>query len=146
MSQSKQPAIVVNRGPVQIDVPRSAGYYGGIAVAVGLGMIEWPIAIFIGAIPIVKMLNRPQLPRGIQFVAHVFDGAAKPVGGDAEGTIRLTRTPRALSRATRGQAATTSPRRTTRRRASAGASGAAGGRRRAATTTRSTETAESTGT
>jgi hypothetical protein len=106
-----QTGIVVNRGPFEIDVPRSAGYYGGIAVALGLGMIEWPIAVFIGAIPVLKMLTRGDLPKRVQFVGHVFDGAAKPVGGDAEGTIRLTRTPAGVRRVTAGKTTGTATRR-----------------------------------
>ncbi len=77
-------------GPVQIDWPRSIGYFGGIGLATALGFIEPPVAIFIAAIPFFKMLNRPEAPRPARFIAQVLDGAAKPVGGESEATIQLT--------------------------------------------------------
>ena len=94
--------ISIGVGPLRVDVPRTAGYYGGVAAALALGIVDWPVALFIGAIPLVKLLQRPDLPEGVQFAVHVFDGAAKPVGGDAEGTLELVRTPPGLKRATEG--------------------------------------------
>ena len=76
-------------GPVAIDWPRSVGYFGGIAVAVAVGMVEPPVALFIAAIPFFKMLNRPKNPLPLRVVAQVLDGAAKPVGGDSGATIEL---------------------------------------------------------
>lgn len=76
-------------GPVAVDWPRSIGYFGGIGVAVALGVIEPPLGLFIAAIPFVKMFNHPKLPLPIRMVSQVVDGAAKPVGGDAEATIQL---------------------------------------------------------
>jgi hypothetical protein len=81
--------LVIHAGPLEVDVPRSLGYYGGIAVAVGVGLIEPPLALFIGAIPLVKMLMHGKAPQPVRFLGQMFDGAAKPVGGDAEGTIRV---------------------------------------------------------
>ncbi len=77
-------------GPVEVDWPRSLGYFGAIGVAVGLEVISWPVGAFIAAVPFVKMLNRDE-GSATRFVGHLFDGAAKPVGGDSEGTVRLTR-------------------------------------------------------
>lgn len=77
-------------GPVEVDWPRSLGYFGAIGAAVGLELISWPVGAFIAAVPFVKMLNRGESST-TRFVGHLFDGAAKPVGGDAEGTIKLTR-------------------------------------------------------
>ena len=76
-------------GPVAIDWPRSIGYFGGIGVAVALGVIEPPLGLFIAAIPVVKMFNQPTLPLPVRMASQVLDGAAKPVGGDAEATIQL---------------------------------------------------------
>src|SRR5579872_2153335 len=76
-------------GPVEVDWPRSAGYFGGIALAVAVGVIDPPVGVFIAAIPFIKMLNRPRAPRALRIVAQVFDGAAKPVGGDSEATIQI---------------------------------------------------------
>jgi hypothetical protein len=41
----------VHVGNVEIDVPRSVGFFGGLAAAVGLGFIEPPLAVFIAAVP-----------------------------------------------------------------------------------------------
>jgi len=76
-------------GPVAIDWPRSIGYFGGIGVAVALGIIEPPLGLFIAAIPLVKMFNHPKLPLPVRVTSQLLDGAAKPVGGDAEATIQL---------------------------------------------------------
>lgn len=81
--------LVVQAGPLKVDIPRSLGYYGGIGAAVGLGLIDPPLAVFIAAIPAMKMLMNSQAPRVVRFIGQVFDGASMPVGGDAEGTIRL---------------------------------------------------------
>lgn len=77
-------------GPVEVDWPRSIGYYGGIGLAVAAGAIEPPLAVFIAAVPFLKMLNRPNAPLPARFVAQMLDGAAKPVGGDSEATVQLT--------------------------------------------------------
>lgn len=79
-------------GPVEIDWPRTVGYYGGISLAVAFGVIEPPLGLFIAAIPLFKMLNRPKAALPTRFLAQLMDGAAKPVGGSGESTIRL-RTP-----------------------------------------------------
>lgn len=76
-------------GPVEVDWPRTIGYYGGIGLATAFGLIEPPLAIFIGAIPLLKMLNRPQASVPTRFVAQVLDGASKPVGGSDEAVFRL---------------------------------------------------------
>jgi hypothetical protein len=82
-----------------VDIPRTAGYYGGVAAAVALGLIDWPVAVFIGAIPAIKLLQRGDLPKQVRFAVQLFEGAAKPVGGDGEGTVELVRTPRRLKQA-----------------------------------------------
>jgi hypothetical protein len=76
-------------GPVEVDWPRSIGFYGGIGLAVAAGMLEPPLAIFIAAVPVLKMLNRPNASRPVRFVGQVIEGAAKPVGGDTQATIEL---------------------------------------------------------
>jgi hypothetical protein len=81
--------LVVTLGPIAVDVPRSVGYFGAVGLATAAGLIEPPLGLFIAAIPVVKMLMSPRLPRPARFLGQVFDGAAQPVGGDAEGTIRL---------------------------------------------------------
>lgn len=48
--QGPDQGLVVQLGPLKVDVPRSLGYYGGIAVAVGVGVIDPPLALFIAAI------------------------------------------------------------------------------------------------
>ncbi len=106
---------------VEIDWPRSIGFFGAIGVAAALDLISMPIAIFVASVPFLKMMNRPNAPTAQRFFSHLVDGAAKPVGGDSEGTIRWAELPaqrgrpRARSqsgqRAKRGRGRSTSRRR-----------------------------------
>jgi hypothetical protein len=98
-ARKAQPRISVEVGPLRVDIPRTAGYYGGVAAALALGIIDWPVAVFIGAIPAIKLLQRNDLPKQVQFAVQLLDGAAKPVGGDSEGTVELVRTPPELKKA-----------------------------------------------
>jgi hypothetical protein len=72
-----------------VDVPRAIGYFGGLAAAVGLGLIEPPLALFIAAVPVYKALTNSVLPRPVRAIGEFLEGAAKPVGSDAEGVIQL---------------------------------------------------------
>jgi hypothetical protein len=81
-------------GPIMIDWPRMLGYYGGLGLATAFELIEPPLAIFIAAIPLLKMLNSPGASRPTRFVGQVLIGAAQPVGSSAEATIQLTETKR----------------------------------------------------
>lgn len=76
-------------GPVEVNWPRTVGYYGGLALAVSFGMIEPPFGAFIAAVPFLKMLNRPKASHPIRLVSQVVDGAAQPIGGDGDYSIRL---------------------------------------------------------
>jgi hypothetical protein len=76
-------------GPLEIDWPRTIGYYGGVGLATAFELIEPPLALFIAAIPLLKMLNHPSASRPTRFVGQLLEGAAKPVGGSAEATIQL---------------------------------------------------------
>jgi len=76
-------------GPLEIDIPRTLGYYGGISAAVVFGVLEPPIAVFIAALPVIKMLGTRVAPPPLRFFAQVLQGAGKPVGSDGQGTIRL---------------------------------------------------------
>lgn len=76
-------------GPIEIDWPRTIGYYGGIGLATALEIIEPPLALFIAAIPLLKMLNNPKASAPTRFVGQLLEGAAKPVGGSSEATIQL---------------------------------------------------------
>lgn len=87
---SSDKAIVVSVGPFRVDVPQSLGYFGGIAAAVGLGVLEPPVGAFIAAVPLLRMLANPAAPQPVRFVGEVLKGAAKPVGSDGEGTVTLT--------------------------------------------------------
>ena len=80
-------------GPVEIDWPRTVGYYGAIGLATAFELIEPPLALFIAAVPFFKMLNYPRAPRPARFIAQFLDGAATPVGGNAEATLRLKSPP-----------------------------------------------------
>lgn len=76
-------------GPLEVNWPQTLGYYGGIALAVAFEMIEPPVGLFIAAVPLLKMLSRPKAPQSVRIVSQIFEGAAKPVGGDAESTFRV---------------------------------------------------------
>ena len=86
----QQQAMISRFGPIQIDWPRTIGYYGGIGLATAFELIQPPLALFIAAIPLLKMLNHPGASAPTRFVGELLDGAAKPVGGSAEATIQLT--------------------------------------------------------
>ena len=88
---------------IEIDWPRSLGFFGGLGVAVALDLVPVPIAAFVAAVPFLKLLNQPQASTTRTFVSHLVDGAAKPVGGDGEGTVRwapkqMQKTPKSRSR------------------------------------------------
>ncbi len=84
-----EPQLVSRVGPLELDWPRSIGYFGGIGLAVAAGIIDPPLGLFIAAVPFLKMLDLPRLPNLPRFVGQVFEGVAKPVGGDSQGTIRV---------------------------------------------------------
>lgn len=95
MAGENRKLLHIELGPIQIDVPQTVGYYGGIGAAVALGLLEPPLAAFIAAVPLVKILAERGLPIPVRFVAEVLQGAAKPVGSDAQGTVRLAEPGRA---------------------------------------------------
>ena len=81
--------LVTQVGSLEIDWPRSIGYFGGIGIAVACELIAPPIAIFIAAIPLLKLFKHPGRPWPLRVVADALEGAAKPVGADAEAVVRL---------------------------------------------------------
>jgi hypothetical protein len=81
--------IEVRVGSVALDVPRSVGYYGGVIIAVGVGLIEPPLGVFIAAVPLLKLLTHHALPVAVRLVGQVMEGVAKPVGGDAEAVFQF---------------------------------------------------------
>jgi hypothetical protein len=80
---------VIRLGPVLIDVPRSLGYFGGVGGALALGMVDPPLAAFVAAVPFLVMLRHRSLPAPVRFVGEALEGAAKPVGGDDDGYVKL---------------------------------------------------------
>ena len=89
MARDDRKLLHVEVGPVQIDVPQTVGYYGGLGAALAFGLLEPPLAAFIAAVPLIKILAERGSPLPVRFVAEILQGAAKPVGSDAEGTVRL---------------------------------------------------------
>lgn len=81
-------------GPLEIDWPRTIGYYGGVGLATAFDLIAPPLAIFIAAVPLLKMLNHPGASAPTRFIGQLLDGAAKPVGGSSEATIQLKQNPK----------------------------------------------------
>lgn len=81
--------LVTRTNRVEIDWPQLVGYYGGIGLALAAEIIEPPLALFIGAIPLIKMLKRPGASVPTRVVAQLLEGAAVPVGGEAQSAIRI---------------------------------------------------------
>ncbi|MDQ2741710.1 MAG: hypothetical protein M3Z66_05375 [Chloroflexota bacterium] len=90
MESAQDEGLTSQIGPLEVDWPRAIGYYGGITAAVAFGVFELPVGIFIGAVPFFKMLTRPRASLPERVVGQVLEGAAKPVGGDAEATVRIS--------------------------------------------------------
>jgi hypothetical protein len=86
---STSAVLQVRVGAVNLDVPRSIGYYGGAAAAVALGLVEPPLGLVIAAVPLLKLLTHRGLPLAVQFVGEVLEGASKPIGGDDEAVFHL---------------------------------------------------------
>ena len=86
--QKEDQPFVVQVGPLVIDVPRTIGYYAGVAAALAFDLIAPELALFVAAVPLVKLLKRRDAGRAERAVAGVFEGAMKPVGGDAESVVR----------------------------------------------------------
>jgi hypothetical protein len=78
----------VRLGPVDVDLPKSMGYFGGVGIAAWAGLIDPPLALFIAAVPLVKLLRLSRLPPPVNILGEVIEGMAKPVGGDDEAVIR----------------------------------------------------------
>ena len=76
---------------IEVDWPRSIGFFGALGVAAALNLVPLPIAVFVGAVPFLKLLDDPKSSTPRRFFTHLVDGAAKPVGGDSEGTVRWAR-------------------------------------------------------
>ena len=85
----EEKGLVSRVGPLEIDWPKSIGYFGGIGLAVAYELITPPIAIFIAAIPVLKLFKHPGQVWPLRIVADALEGAAKPVGGDTEAVVRL---------------------------------------------------------
>ena len=80
---------------IVVDWPRSIGFFGALGAAAALELVPLPIAIFVASVPFLKLLNRPDASTPRTFFSHLVDGAAKPVGGDSEGTVRWAPRPHA---------------------------------------------------
>jgi hypothetical protein len=90
MPRPAERGLVINVGRLEINVPRSLGYFGAVGLAVVLELIEPPLAIFVAAVPLLKMLGKTNMSRPWRFVSDVVSGAAQPVSGaEAEQTVRL---------------------------------------------------------
>ncbi len=84
---------------LEVDLPRSVGFYGGITAAVLAGVIEPPLGIIMACVPITKMALNSRAPSALRWIGEVLDGAVKPVGGDAQGTVRLADPAQSMSEA-----------------------------------------------
>ena len=89
MDQQEDQPFVQRIGPIDVDWPRSIGFYGGIALAIAFDLIAPELALFVAIVPLVKLFKRRHATKPEKLVAAVIEGAAKPLGGDAEETVRL---------------------------------------------------------
>lgn len=87
--QTEQRHLAAGLGPLEIDAPKAAGYYAGLAVALALGVVEPPLAVFIAAVPFFQLFTRPDASRTEWAVGEILQGAATPVGGSASPVIRI---------------------------------------------------------
>jgi hypothetical protein len=81
--------LVSRIGPLEVDWPKSVGYFGAIGSAIACDLIAPPIGVFIAAIPVLKLFKHPGQPWPLRIVTDTLEGAAKPIGGDAEASVRL---------------------------------------------------------
>lgn len=86
---SEDQGMVSQFGPIEVNWPKTIGYYGGVALAVGFELIEPPVGLFIASIPLIKMLSRPKFAQPLRFASQVLQGASIPLNGDAEASIRI---------------------------------------------------------
>ena len=92
--RSPDSVLEIQIGPVRWEVLRSLGYFGGAAIAVCAGLIEPPLGAVIAAVPLIKILTNQALPVAVRAVGEILEGAAKPIGSDAEGVVRLEGPPK----------------------------------------------------
>jgi hypothetical protein len=77
MARGNRKLLHIEVGPLQIDVPQTVGYYGGIGAALAFGLLEPPLAAFIAAVPLIKILAERGSPIPVRFLAEVLEGAAR---------------------------------------------------------------------
>jgi hypothetical protein len=58
------------------DVPRSVAYYGGVALAVAVGVLEPPLGLLIAAMPLLKRTTHRALPVVIRFAGKALEGTS----------------------------------------------------------------------
>jgi hypothetical protein len=92
MAEYAEGGMVVRTGTGDRRVP-VVGLFRGIAAGVALGLLEPPLALFIAAVPFVKMLSDQRAPTPVRFIGSLGEGTAKPVGSSGEGTLRLSQEP-----------------------------------------------------
>lgn len=87
--QKQEEGLTSRVGLIAIDWPKTIGYYGGIGLALAFEVLDPPVALFIAAIPLYKMLSHPKLPLPVRITGQVLEGAALPLGSADEATIHL---------------------------------------------------------
>ncbi len=86
--QEEDQPFVTRVGPIDVDWVRSIGFFGGIALAIGFELIAPELALFVAAVPLVKLLKRQHATKIEKAFAGIVEGAAKPLGGDAAEAVR----------------------------------------------------------
>jgi hypothetical protein len=83
--------VVSQPSPVQVDWPRAVAYFGGLAAAVAVGVVEWPLGVVLAAFPIFRMVHRRRLPGAVRLAIGLAEDVARPVIGEVSGPAHLTR-------------------------------------------------------
>jgi hypothetical protein len=86
--QDEDKPFVIRVGGIDIDYAKSLGFYGGIGMAVAFGIVAPELAAFVALVPLLKLFKRKNAGIAEKFGAAVLEGAAKPLGGDAEEVVR----------------------------------------------------------
>ena len=86
--QKEDQPFVSRLGPIDVDWPKTLGFYGGLAAALAFELIAPELIAFVAIVPIVKLFKRKRATKPERFAAAVIEGAAKPLGGDAQEVMR----------------------------------------------------------
>jgi hypothetical protein len=78
-------------GAERIDWVHSAGLLAGLALAVGLEIVEGPVALALAAAPLLRVVARSSVaPEPVRAVGRLLQGLSVPLGG-GDGVLNAVR-------------------------------------------------------